>query len=76
MRQMVLSSKPFMLIGSPPCTAFSQLRGLNSLKRDPEIVAKELAQAKAHILFCFEMYEIQRRSGRYYAHEHPSSASA
>ena len=75
-RKMVVSDKPFMLIGSPPCTAFSQLQGLNNPKRDPEIVAKELAQAHAHILFCFEMYEIQRRSGRYFAHEHPSSASS
>ena len=75
-RTNVVSSKPFMLIGSPPCTAFSQLQGLNNSKRDPEIVAKELAQATAHILFCFEMYEIQRRSGRYFAHEYPSSASS
>ena len=71
---MVSKSKPFMLIGSPPCTAFSQLQGLNNHKRDPEIVKKEFADACAHIKFCFEMYELQRKAGRFFMHEHPSSA--
>ena len=25
--------------------------------------------------FCFEMYEIQRRGGRYFVHEHPGTAN-
>ena len=75
-RRMVIDSKPFMLIGSPPCTAFSQLQGLNNHKRDPEVERRELAEACAHIAFCFEMYEVQRKAGRYFAHEHPSSASS
>jgi hypothetical protein len=40
-RNMVVKDKPFMLIGSPPCTAFSQLQGLNHFRRDPEVVAKD-----------------------------------
>ena len=75
-RKMVVESKPFMLVGSPPCTAFSQIQGLNNYRRDPEVVKKEMAAACAHIVFCFEMYEIQRRAGRYFMHEHPSSASS
>ena len=75
-RKMVREGKPFMLIGSPPCTAFSQLQGLNNHKRDPEVVRREMDQACAHIMFCFEMYELQRKAGRYFAHEHPSSASS
>ena len=35
-----------------------------------------MASACAHIAFCFEMYEIQRKAGRFFAHEHPSSASS
>jgi len=58
-RKMVVESKPFMLVGSPPCTAFSQIQGLNNYRRDPEVVKKEMASACAHIVFCFEMYEIQ-----------------
>ena len=75
-RKMVLEGKPFMLIGSPPCTAFTRLQALNKHKREPEVVKKELAAACEHIRFCFEMYEIQRNGCRYFAHEHPSSASS
>ena len=75
-RRMVVEGKPFMLVGSPPCTAFSQLQGLNSAKRDPKVVKAELAAACAHVAFCFEMYEVQRRAGRYFMHEHPSAASS
>ena len=74
--KLVVESKPFVLIGSPPCTAFSQLQGLNNFKRDPDVVRKELAEACAHIAFCFELYEVQRRAGRYFMHERPSSASS
>ena len=37
-RKMVVDSKPFMLVGSPPCTPFSRLQELNSPKRDPAVV--------------------------------------
>ena len=73
---MVVRDRPFMLIGSPPCMAFSVLQGLNKHKRDPSIVAKELADAVAHVAFCFELYEIQRKAGRFFMQEHPSSASS
>ena len=73
---MVVRDRPFMLIGSPPCTAFSVLQGLNNHKRDQSVVAKELADACAHVAFCFELYEIQRKAGRFFMHEHPSPASS
>ena len=75
-RRLITECKPFMLVGSPPCTAFSQIQGLNNYKRDPDVVKRELAAACAHITFCFEMYEIQRKAGRFFMHEHPSSASS
>ena len=31
----------FCVVGSPPCTPFSQLQGLNKARRDPEIVRKD-----------------------------------
>ena len=49
-RKMVREGKPFMLIGSPPCTALSQLQGLNNHKRDPAVVKRELQQACAHCI--------------------------
>ena len=33
-RKLVAESKPFMLIGSPPCTMFSTLQNLSKAKRD------------------------------------------
>ena len=50
-KRMVLEQQPLFVIGSPPCTAFSQLQGLNNSKRDPTVVAQELAAACAHIMF-------------------------
>ena len=69
-RKMVTVSKPFMLVGSPPCTPFSRLQALNSPNREPKIVEEELAAGRAHVIFCFEMYELQRTSGRFFASQH------
>ena len=75
-RKMVVDSKPFMLVGSPPCTPFSRLQELSAPKRDPKIVEAEKAAGRVHMKFCFEMYELQRRNGRFFAHEHPSTATS
>ena len=67
---------PYMLVGSPPCTAFSIIQNLNA--RTPEGKAKvEAAKAKAtiHLQFCAVMYQGQLRNGRYFLHEHPDTAS-
>ena len=74
--KMVVECKPFMVVGSPPCTAFSRLQELSKHKRDPDIVKRELAAAVEHIRFCFRIYEVQRRAGRFFAHEHPSTATS
>ena len=64
-KKIIIDGKPFMVIGSPPCTAFWQLQGFNNFKRDPQVVEKELAEACAHIVFCFEMHEFQGKAGRF-----------
>ena len=74
--KMVTESKPFMVVGSPPCTAFSRLQELSKHKRDPKIVQKKLADAVEHIRFCFKIYKLQRKAGRLFAHEHPSTATS
>ena len=74
--KMVVDSKPFMLVGSPPCTPFSILQEPSAPKRDPKIVEAEKAAGRVHMKFCFEMYELQRRNGRFFAHEHPSMATS
>ena len=46
------------------CSTYADCMGFDNCKRDTKVVKKELAEACAHIVFCFEMYEIQRRAGR------------
>ena len=40
------STAPYMLLGSPPCTAYSALQYLNEKKRDPEVVKAEQKTAR------------------------------
>ena len=40
--KVVRDVKPFCVVGSPPCTAFSSLQETSRAKRDPKIMAKEL----------------------------------
>ena len=74
--RLVQETKPFMLIGSPPCTAFSSLQNLRRQGRDPARMAKELEDAKKHVRFCIKLYMEQVRGGRYFLHEHPENATS
>ena len=74
--KMVLEGRPLFLIGSPPCTAMSQIQNLNKDKRDPEIVKKEVRAAEEHIRFCVLLYKMQIEKKRYFIHEHPAGASS
>ena len=48
-REMVLSKKPMLLIGSPMCTAFSAWQRINRHKRDDSVVLREYVRAMVHI---------------------------
>jgi hypothetical protein len=74
--KLIRSTEPFCIVGSPPCTPFSQLQGLNKARRDPKTVAEELRIGKAHMNFCIDVYRMQMRSGRHFAHEHPAGSTA
>ena len=50
------------------------MQNLNKGKRDPDEVQRKLVEAKIHLAFCAELYKMQIESGRYYLHEHPTSA--
>ena len=75
-RKLVRDTQPYCIIGSPPCTPFSPLQEISRQKRDPKIMAKELAAGKAHILFCLELYTMQLRGRRHFVHEHPERSKA
>ena len=74
--KMVAEGKPLFLIGSPPCTAFSAMLNLSKAKRDEEVVKKQLEQAKDHVRFCLQLYQMQLDGKRYFVHEHPATATS
>ena len=69
-----LNDRPFVLIGSPMCTAYSAMNRINYCRLAPDEVAQRLAYAKKRLEFCIRLYEIQWESGRYFLHEHPHDA--
>ena len=75
----IRADKPALVIGSPPCTVFSQLQRLNlsmqSQKwKDQYDIRRQ--QAIRHVEFCVKLYKLQISEGRYFLHEHPDSATS
>ena len=54
--RMLEDQQPFILIGSPPCTPFSQIQAINGERRDPNEVEKELIAGRVHLEFCCSLY--------------------
>ena len=75
-RELIRDSKPFMLIGSPPCTMFSTLQNMNKANRNEEEFNLRMEVAKKHIRFCLELYGMQLKGGRHFLHEHPKNATS
>ena len=75
-RKMVEQQKPMLSVGSQVCTAFSAWQHINKLKRDAGVVSREYHRAMVHIRFCMQLYQMQIEGGRYFIHEHPSSATS
>ena len=68
--RMVQEEKPMLLIGSPMCTAFSNLQKFNR-RKNPAMHQRMLDYAVMHISFCISLYRLQMAEGRYFLHEHP-----
>ena len=66
----VRDTKPYCVIGSPPCIAFSPRQEIGRSRRDPKVMNRELEEGKAHVRFCLELWEIQLREFRHFIHEH------
>ena len=70
-REKVEQERPYMLIGSPPCSPFSKLQAISRHKRRPEDYERMVVEGLVHHRFVFELYEIQRSQGRHFLHETP-----
>ena len=71
---MVRTQKPWLLVGCPPCTWYSQMMRRNWHKMDEEEKRRRTLEANLHLLFCLELYREQMEGGRLFLHEHPDSA--
>ena len=72
--QIVSDEKPALLVGSPMCKGFSSLMNLNVRQLPREKVVAIIEQCMKHLRFVFRLYEIQRKGGRWFLHEHPWGA--
>ena len=72
----VMEKKPQFLIGSPMCTAFSNIQNLNKMRRDPAVIEKEYEKARVHLKWCCRLYQAQIDRGAYFLHEHPAGATS
>ena len=76
-RQMRRRQKPYLLIGSPSCTAFTTWQALNEAKStDPEAYRIARKRATAHIEFMIELYREQLEDGHYLLHKHRRYATS
>jgi hypothetical protein len=76
-RQLISKEKPFVVIGSPPCTDFSSWNTrLNHKRMSKDEVRRRKVEAETLLEFAIEVYEHQIRHGRHFIHEHPASATS
>ena len=76
-RNLIREQRPYMLIGSPACTAYSTCQALNEAKStDLDAVYAARRQAKVHMDFMISLYREQVAAGRYFLHEHPRHATS
>ena len=69
--------KPYLLIGSPMCTAFCTWQALNyATSSNKAALDRAYARATVHMEFVASLYAEQAAAGRYFLHEHPSGASS
>ena len=76
-RKMRREQKPYVLIGSPMCTAFCTFQKLNEAKsKNPMEYKRAKIEAITHIDFMVELYYGQMEDGNYFLHEHPRYATS
>ena len=75
-RHMVETLKPQVLIGSPPCSWFSQIMRINWAKISRQRRRSMLKEARCYLKFMCELYQLQYDGGRVFVHEHPFQATS
>ena len=73
-KKLVQTTRPSLVILSPPCTVFTPLRNLSNYKRDPLVVAAEESEGELHWDFSLEIAEDQDDANRAFLLEQPKLA--
>ena len=69
--------KPYLIIGSPMCTAFCTWQALNYARSsDKAAMDRAYAKATVHMEFVASLYAEQAAAGRCFLHERTSGASS
>ena len=72
----IMEDKPDFIIGSVMCTDWSIMQNCNKKHFTDEEWQMRMGRAKSHLKFICELYKIQTDGGRYFVHEHPTTASS
>jgi hypothetical protein len=75
-RRQLAREKPYLVIGSPPCTPFSRLQNLNRRRGDPKERLRRQVEGKVLLDFAVEVYRAQLARGAHFVHEHPLTATS
>ena len=76
-RKFIEEEDPDWIIGSPPCTSFSNWNhGMNFRKMEPHRVQQMITEGRLHLNFMASLYRRQISRGKYFLHEHPSGAQS
>ena len=75
-RKMQAEDKPVMVMACPPCGPFSSWMHVNYSRMSTEETQKKLWDGMRHLAFAVEICMNQVRSGRFYAFEHPATATS
>ena len=74
-RDLVKAQKPILLVCSVMCTAFCTWQALNAVRHcRSQQARREYIRAMVHLRFVCELCELQASEGRFFLHEHPTSA--
>ena len=73
----IRAEKPFLVVGSPPCTMFSRLQlNLNAKKMGKVEWERRRREAEVLLVFAVAVYQLQAQEGRHFLHEHPAGATS
>ena len=76
LERQIVQMDPYLVTGSPPCEAFSNLLHISKAKRDPMSIEEDLRVGRHHLATAARVYMQRHLVGKYFLHEHPAYAKS